>query len=130
MAETNTKPSKPSLDRDEELIAHYADRESKNVLLEGLPISPESKAAVVWNPKTTEVLLAAHDLPTPATGFQYQLWAIVDGQPVSAGVFDHDIDNQFLLAVSGNAAAFAITLEKEGGVESPTLEQMYVVGNV
>ena len=119
-----------SLEQDQRLITHLSDPDSKEIPLNGLDISQESRAAVVWNPRTDEVLLAAHSLPQPQAGFQYQLWAIVDGKPVSAGVFDHAKDNQFLLSVVGDAIAFAITLEKEGGVESPTLDQMYVYGEL
>lgn len=127
LAEEN-QSMRTRMEGDQALLAHLSDLDSKAILLNGLEISPESRAAVVWNPQTDEVLLASHQLPKPQTGFQYQLWAIVDGTPVSAGVFDHAQANQFLLAVSGEAAAFAITLEKEGGVASPTLEQMYVYG--
>ncbi|MEM7372903.1 MAG: anti-sigma factor [Bacteroidota bacterium] len=116
------------MEQDQQLLAHLSDPVSESIRLRGVPLSPESQAAVVWNPTTQKVLLAAHSLPQPEAGFQYQLWAIVDGVPVDAGVFAHNNPNQFLKLVSGDPAAFAITLEKEGGSPTPTLEQMYVYG--
>ena len=60
---------------------------------------------------------------------QYQLWGIVEGQPVSVGVFDLDQNLREMLNIA-NASAFAITLEPTGGSETPTLDKMYVIGNV
>ena len=46
------------------------------------------------------------------------------------------LDNEFTKRVyaikppNGTVAAFAITLEKLGGSPTPTLEEMYVIGNV
>lgn len=117
------------MEDDQRLLAHLSSFSSKSIDLNGVPLSPESKASVVWNPETQEVLLAAHALPKPEEGFQYQLWAIVDGVPVDAGVFAYNDPNQFLKLVSGQPAAFAITLEKEGGSPTPTLEKMYVYGD-
>ena len=47
----------------------------------------------VWQPfigtlQSKEVYLLVNQLPTPDPDKQYQLWAIVDGNPVDAGVFD------------------------------------------
>ena len=59
------------------------------VELRGLDISPQSLVLVYWNPSSTEVYLNVNSLPQPAEGKQYQLWAIVDGQPVDAGLTGH-----------------------------------------
>jgi len=97
----------------------------------GLPIAPEAFAQVLWNANTTEVFLRADRLPQPETGKQYQLWAIVDNAPQSMGVFDLPPDSILLKMSSvSKPTAFAITLEPQGGVEVPTLEAMYVFGNV
>ena len=62
---------------------------------------------------------------------QYQLWAIVDGHPVDAGVFNVDIDLTFIkLKTISKAESFVITLEKKGGSTTPTLNEMYVFGKV
>ncbi|MDF9798123.1 anti-sigma-K factor RskA [Catalinimonas alkaloidigena] len=99
------------------------------VKLNGTDVSPSAYAVVYWNAESEEVYLHSTGLPTPESGKQYQLWAIVDGQPQSAGVFD--LQNQLVdMQEIQNASAFAITLEPEGGSENPTLEAMYVLGEV
>ena len=102
------------------------------VLMKGLPISPQSFAQVFWNESTSDVYLSPSSLPTPTSGKQYQLWAIVEGAPVSMGVFDLPSEGVALIKMNSvaNAATFAITLEDQGGVESPSLDAMYVAGNV
>jgi anti-sigma-K factor RskA len=72
------------------------------------------------------------NLPAAPTGKQYQLWTIVDGVPVDMGMLDNDFREKVISmkTAKGNVAAFAITLEKQGGSPSPTLEEMYVLGNV
>lgn len=102
----------------------------QRVYLKGLENHPESGATVFWDPGTEEVFLYVQNLPQPEPDQQYQLWAIVDGQPVDAGVFDVREGVQKQKAIGGKAAAFAVTLEPAGGSQTPTLEQMYVIGNV
>ena len=106
----------------------------QQVALAGTDAFPESSANVYWNQEASQVYLDASNLPAPPNDKQYQLWAIVDGQPVSAGVFDLTSDDrsplQAMSSSIANAAAFAITLEPRGGSESPTMEAMYVLGNV
>lgn len=53
----------------------------------------------------------------------YQLWFIVDGLPMSGGVFDARLGKPAFLADSAMPAgvqAVAVTLERKGGVPSPT----------
>ncbi|MBN9338222.1 MAG: anti-sigma factor, partial [Chryseobacterium sp.] len=63
-------------------------------------------------------------------GMEYQLWAISDGKPVSAGMYSEDKDSKIVLSNIPNAQAFAITLEKRGGSPVPTMENMFVIGNI
>lgn len=91
--------------------------------------APQSMAIVYWDSQSKDVYLMASQMPVPASDKQYQLWAIVDGKPVDAGVFDVS-KNQGLVKMKHipRAQAFAVTLEKRGGSEVPTLDQMYVMG--
>ena len=103
------------------------------IALAGTDVSPNSNARVFWNPGAEQLYLSPGNLPQPPTDKQYQLWAIVDGAPVSAGVFDVAPDAASLQALStqiAQASAFAITLEPRGGSPSPTMEAMYVQGTV
>lgn len=97
--------------------------------LKGVEKHPSAEALVLWNAKTKEVFLSADRLPAPAPDMQYQLWAIADGKPVSAGMYTPQNSIQ-PISVIQNAQAFAITLEKKGGSETPTMENMMVMGTI
>ena len=117
------------------LIKHVAvlkDLDTTPVLLKGTELSPNSSATVYWNGDKESALLDVASLPTPAKDHQYQLWAIVDGEPVDMGVFDQIEDGSKLTDVPfiKNPQAFAVTLEPSGGVESPTMDRMYVLGEI
>lgn len=100
------------------------------VMMKGMETSPDSKAMIYWNKKSKEVFIALDQLPMPAAGKQYQLWAIVEGKPVDAGMITMTEGDSSLHRMKDfeSAQAFAITLENEGGVASPTLSAMVVMG--
>ena len=105
--------------------------EYNQVNLNALPIAPQAYARVFWNQQTQDIFLKADHLPAPEASKQYQLWAIVNNNPVSIGVFDIPADSSLIrMTGAANASAFAVTLEARGGVQSPTLDAMYVIGNV
>ncbi|HSZ25644.1 MAG TPA: anti-sigma factor [Cytophagaceae bacterium] len=101
------------------------------VNMKGAAISPDSRAVVFWNKSTSEVFVDAGNLPKAPEGMQYQLWALKDGQPIDAGVFESDFLSGLQKAkfIQG-AQAYAVTLEKRGGSVTPTLSAMYVFGEV
>lgn len=93
--------------------------------------APTSLATIYWNLSNKDVYLLVNRMPEPTSDKQYQLWALVNGKPVNAGIFE--TKNATVLVRMKNipdAQGFAITLEKRGGSEAPTMEQMYVLGNV
>lgn len=121
-----------SLETSQEALAFLQDRNTQQVVMNGLPDkSPESYATVFWNAETNAAYLNVGFLPEPPTDKQYQLWAIVDGQPADMGVIEVTAGDALvsLPAIAG-AQAFAVTLEPKGGSAQPTLEEMYVVGEV
>lgn len=102
--------------------------DSRNIKLEGVEAHPGMLANVYWD-SSKRVHLKINNLPSAPQGKQYQLWAIVDGKPVDAGMFDDSQPDKIQnMKVINSAQAFAITLEKEGGSVSPTMEDMYVMG--
>ncbi|MGH2623487.1 MAG: anti-sigma factor domain-containing protein, partial [Sphingobacterium sp.] len=103
----------------------------KTITLQGVERFPNAKAVVFWDTQSSDVFLTAANLPEAPAGKQYQLWAIVQGQPVDAGVLPLS-PKSTLVEMQGiaSAEAFAITLEKEGGSAVPTLSEMYVLGNI
>jgi anti-sigma-K factor RskA len=104
----------------------------ETVPMKGLDIAPDAQAFVHWNKKTNEVFLNAKKMPSNEIDRQYQLWAIVDGNPVSMGVFDvaGDMTSLLKMKTTGKASAFAVTLEPRGGSKNPTMEKMYVIGQI
>jgi anti-sigma-K factor RskA len=101
------------------------------VTMKGVENYPASLAMVFWNKNTREVFIDPGNLPQAPEGMQYQLWALKDGQPIDAGVFETDRSAglQKVRSIEG-AQAYAVTLEKRGGSKVPTLAAMYVFGNV
>jgi anti-sigma-K factor RskA len=103
------------------------------VKMPGVRKSPEpsSLATIYWNTQSRDVYLLINKLPIPVSGKQYQLWAIVDGKPVDAGIIDMAAGISFVkLKNIPKAEAFAITLEKKGGSTTPDMDAMYVMGKV
>lgn len=92
---------------------------------------PESETMVFWDTVTKDVYLTVSKLPDPAPGQQYQLWAMVDGKPVNAGVFEmKESSGMMKMKNMPRAEAFAITLEKRGGSAAPSMDKLYVMGKV
>ena len=90
-----------------------------------------SLTTVYWDTHSKDVYLLVNNLPQPAANKQYQLWALVDGKPIDAGIFDIQEGLSFVRMKNiPQAQAFAITLEKKGGSLTPTMEAMFVLGKV
>jgi Anti-sigma-K factor rskA len=104
--------------------------DTKIIEMKGLDVSPNAKVLVYWNAHEKATLLSIQHLDEPKKGKQYQLWAIIDQKPVDAGVFVYDLTAVQLMRGFEKAETFAVTLEKEGGNETPNMEEMYVIGTV
>ena len=100
------------------------------VLMAGTGAAPQSSAYVYWNRNSDEVFLKIGNMDELPENSQYQLWGIVDGKPVDAGVFDSDADGLIPMKHIRGASAFAVTIEPRGGNQQPTLSTMQVIGNV
>ena len=112
-------------------LSSLSDTSLKLIALKQLENKPFATAQVFWSKSKEDVYLSTRYLPTAPKGKQYQLWAIVDGKPVDAGVVPSTgAPELFRMKNIGNATAFAITIEPLGGSVSPTLEAMCVMGGV
>jgi len=118
-------------------MAEMADsKEWATIRMAGQAFSPASKMKVYWNKKDKSVLInyVAMDLPKTDAEHQYQLWALVNGKPVSLGVFGKtdSTNNEALLKMQTiqEAQAFAVTLEPKGGSVNPTMDKLTVMGGV
>ena len=113
-----------------EQLAFIKDPMNKMVRLAGTPKSPNALVHIFWNTKTKQVYAEINTLPQAPDSMQYQLWAIADGKPVDAGMITLVTDSVlFKMKDIPNAQAFAITLEKKGGSQTPQGD-MYVLGKV
>jgi len=119
----------------ETLLQEIRDRNVAVVALGGQTVSPESYAKAYWNKEENKVIIDAQGLPEPPDGFTYQVWSLKLNPltPTSIGLLD-DFASQdtklFTLENANESEAFGITLEPEGGSETPTLEQLYTLGAV
>ena len=106
----------------------------KMASLKGMDASPQSYATVYWDTASHDVYLLANNLPVPPGDKQYQLWALLDGQPIDLGMLDYNIKQKKLLVRMKNAQkaqAFAITLEKKDRSDASKPQgDMYVMGNL
>jgi anti-sigma-K factor RskA len=119
------------LDKMENDLRIINDPSFTKVVMKGTPSAPQSLASVYWNKETKEVFLSIQNLRALSQEKQYQLWAIIDGKAVDAGVFDGDVSGLVHMKdISQGAVTFAVTIEPRGGKPSPTLESMQVAGSV
>ncbi|MCM8570730.1 anti-sigma factor [Gramella jeungdoensis] len=118
-----------------ELLAVLRDKDVSRIPLQGQNAAPEAYATVYWNKEENKAYIDAKDLPEPPRGKVYQVWSLKlePLTPTSIGLLDEftsDDNKIFTLENANESEAFGITLEPEGGSESPTMDQLYVLGAV
>jgi anti-sigma-K factor RskA len=103
----------------------------KMVSMSGTDMSPQSYTTVYWDTTSHDVFLLVNNLPQPASDQQYQLWALLNGQPIDMGMLEITEKPLQLYRMKNvqSAQAFAITLEKKGGSTTPQ-GSMYVMGKL
>jgi len=116
----------------QEKLAVLLDPGSRMTELAGTKVMPGAHAMLVHD-KNGRVILMAKGLPPAPAGKAYQLWFIAGGKPMPGKVFTTDASGVATLedqipSEARNAAVFAITLEPERGVQSPTGE-MYLISS-
>lgn len=122
-------------EKTEELLAVLRDKNVSKVSLQGQNVAPGAYAAVYWNKEENKAYIDAKELPEPPRGKVYQVWSLKlePLTPTSIGLLDEfelDDNKIFTLENANESQAFGITLEPEGGSESPTMDQLYVLGAV
>jgi anti-sigma-K factor RskA len=99
------------------------------ISLPGVKGKENNLATVFWDTRSKDVYVLTNKMPETPQGKQYQLWALVNGKPVDAGVLDN-CNGLCKLKNITQAQQFAITLENKGGSPTPHLDQLYVIGSV
>ncbi len=107
------------------------DKNARSVVLTGTATAPDALAKIFWMKNTGEVYIDPSNLPATPAGKQYQLWAIIDGKPVDAGMIatEKGIYHIQKMKSFGQVDAFAVTLEKTGGSKAPEGE-MFVISKI
>ena len=135
MMEQQIANAREDAEKTEELLAVLRDKNVSKVPLQGQNVAPGAYAAVYWNKEENKAFIDAKELPEPPRGKVYQVWSLElePLTPTSIGLlaeFSMDENKIFALENANQSQAFGITLEPEGGSESPTMDQLYVLGVV
>lgn len=133
--ETQISQAREGLENANTTLRALGEKGIQLVPLAGQQVAPEAYARAYWNAEANQVYIDGNGLPEPPPGMVYQVWSLkLDPlTPTSLGLledFSADSDKIFALANPNESEAFGITLEPEGGSESPTLEQLYTLGAV
>ena len=84
----------------------------------------QALAKAYIEPESGRLIVYAHNLPPVPDGHTYQLWIIVDKQPISAGLLTADKQGEAKYDAGrmqlGGSVSVAVTLEPAGGVPKPT----------
>ncbi len=90
------------------------------------------RCTMFWDKKTGKMYIMIHHLPKSSAAKDYQLWAEVDGKPVSVGIINDEIRGRFIEVsnVPYRSVAFSVTLEQAGGNASPTVSETYLAGKI
>lgn len=106
--------------------------EMKSIAINGLPAA-DFFLTLYWNPVSKELVLADANLPDLSLHQQYQLWALHEGKPTFSGLLPqsphfHNID--LTNSEIESADSFALTIEPLGGSKTPTINTLYLQGNL
>lgn len=117
------------------LLSVLRNKDILQIPLEAQKVDPNAYATVYWDKDKQTAYIDVAGLPTPPPGKVYQVWSLQLNPltPTSLGILDtftEDENKIFSLKNANESEAFGITLEPEGGSESPTLEQLYTLGTV
>ncbi|MBK6987793.1 MAG: anti-sigma factor [Bacteroidetes bacterium] len=119
---------KNEYDRNVNDLIIMRDQQSTVIQLFSTDTTKNFEARIYWNKNSHESYIDVLALPIPDEGKQYQLWALVGGKPIDAGVFEITLSGIQRVKDIPAADAWAVTLEPKGGSVSPTLDQMYLLG--
>ncbi len=112
------------------LYAFLQDPSTQPVSLQGTPVAPKAKAIVYWNANKHNAYFNQVNLPRPPEGHQYQIWADVEGEMISIGLLDWQPGQLQPIRFIEDAETLNITLEPNGGSKKPTVERLFVNGEV
>ena len=98
-------------------------------------VAPQAFAKVYYNKKDKIAYIDSKGLPQAPRGKVYQVWSVIMQPltPRSIGLLGTGAQietNMYQFVNVPDAEAFGITLEPEGGSQTPTMSQLYILGQV
>ena len=114
-----------SIQQDLKLVKLLQKPGTKIMELSGTSAAPDATAKLAFD-QSGHAMVMTDGLPATPAGKEYQLWYMVAGKPMRGKTFSTDSHGKGMLEdqlppVALNAVAFAVTLEPQGGSESPTM---------
>lgn len=133
--ETQIANAREDIEKTRELLDVLRSKNILQITLDGQEPAPEAFATAYWDKENDITYIDAKELPTPPKGMVYQVWSLKMQPltPTNLGLlesFEEDETKIFRLENNYASEGFGITLEPEGGSETPTLERLYALGVV
>lgn len=99
-----------------------------DAVIERADIEGGGAGTLVMSPADGRAVFMTADLPDPASGQTYQLWAIDDAGATSVGLMEPDAgEAKEFVAIPSGSTAFGVTVEPSGGSEQPTTDPILVL---
>jgi anti-sigma-K factor RskA len=121
---TEMQQAQAQLDHERTIVQFLTSPDAHMAKLAGTNVAPGAHAMLAYD-KNGHAMLMAKGLPAAPEGKAYQLWYIMGGKPMPGKMLTTDpagnaiLEDQIPAAALGGAV-FAVTLEPEGGMPSPT----------
>ncbi len=102
------------------------------IAMMGVGMYTTCRCTMFWDKKTGKAYIMIHHLVSSGDARDFQLWATVNGKPVSVGLVDDKIRDRFIevTGVPEGANQFALTIENAGGATTPTVDNTLLVGKI
>jgi anti-sigma-K factor RskA len=109
-----------------------ASPDSRLTQLAGKGEGASARATLAYERTTGRAVIVTAGLPPAPAGKAYQLWLIADNKKMPGGTFKTDTQGRARMSdrlpAGEGSPVFAVTLEREGGVQAPEGE-IYLIGS-
>jgi anti-sigma-K factor RskA len=117
------------------LIAMFGEEMPKMVMLAKAGAPKPDEQMMLFSPKMKKVFVMRGDLEPLDSTKTYELWQIRGTEaPIPVGIFSPDMKSHQMMytfdLASAETDAFAISIEKAGGSQTPTADQIIYVGKL
>ena len=88
-------------------------------------------AHIYWDSVSQNTYLLIGNIPKSFSNKQFQLWALLNNQPIDLGIFDAKNEGQLIQMKNVNTVkSFYITVEPRGGSDRPNMQATYAIGQL